>query len=146
MDDFQRGRLDRTTAQKRLDEAAAKPWFDLIYMEKTFADPDQSGWAKEIRNDPLPTLFRVRVPTLIIYGAGDPWVPVRASLDLLREHAPRLPNVQTVVVAGADHHMMLSATPDEQIDSSNFAQHAPEAPAYFSLLASWLTAHGIAHP
>jgi hypothetical protein len=41
---------------------------------------------------------------------------------------------------------MLSATPAEQIDSSNFALHAPEAPAYFSLLASWLTAHGIAHP
>jgi len=146
VDEFERGKLDRATAQKRLDEAAAKPWFDLIYMEKTFADPDQSGWAKEIRNDPLPTLFKVRVPTLIIYGARDPWVPVRASLDLLREHAPRLPNVQTVVIAGADHHMMFSATPDEQIDSSNFAQHAPEAPAYFSLLASWLTAHGIAHP
>ena len=144
VDDFERGKLDRATAQKRLDDAAAKPWFDLTYLEKTFADPDRSGWAKEMRNDPLPSLFKVRVPTLIIYGDKDPWVPVRASLDLLRVNAPRLPLVQTVVIEGADHYMMLSATPEEQIDPSAFAQHAPEAPAYFALIASWLTTHGIA--
>lgn len=145
VDDFERGQLDRATAQKRLDQAAAKPWFDLIYMDKTFADPDQAAWAKEIKNDPLPTLFKVKAPTLIIYGAKDPWVPVRVSLDLLREHAQQLPNVQVAVIAGADHDMMLSASAEGQIDPSHLTQFAPEAAAYFSVVASWLTAHGIAH-
>jgi pimeloyl-ACP methyl ester carboxylesterase len=146
VDDFERGQLDRATAQKRVDLAAAKPWFDLIYMDKTFADPDQAAWAKEIRNDPLPTLLKVKAPTLIIYGAKDPWVPVRISVDLLQEHAEQLPNVQTAVIAGADHDMMLSASPEAQIDPSHLTQFAPEAAAYFSLVASWLTAHGIARP
>ena len=145
VDDFERGRLDRATAQRRLDEAVAKPWFDLIYMDKTFADPDRSGWAKEIKNDPLPTLYKVKVPTLIIYGAKDPWIPVRVSLDLLQQNALQLPNVQTAVIVGADHDMMLSISADAQIDPARLIDYAPEAAAYFSLLASWLTAHGIAH-
>jgi dipeptidyl aminopeptidase/acylaminoacyl peptidase len=143
VDDFERSRLDRATAQRRLDEAMAKPWFDLIYMDRTFADPDQSGWAKEIKNDPLPTLYEVKVPTLIIYGAKDPWIPVRASLDLLQQHALQLPNVETAVIPGADHNMMLSISVEAQIAPAHLTDYAPEAAAYFSLLASWLTAHGI---
>jgi dipeptidyl aminopeptidase/acylaminoacyl peptidase len=145
VDDFERGRLDRVTVQRRVDEAKAQPWFDLIYMDKTFADPDQSGWAKEIKNDPLPTLYKVKVPTLIVYGAKDPWIPVRASLDLLQQHALQLPNVETVVIADADHDMMLSISAEAQIDPARLTDYAPEAAAYFSMLASWLTAHGIAH-
>jgi dipeptidyl aminopeptidase/acylaminoacyl peptidase len=144
VDDFVRGQMDRGTAQKLLDDALEKPWFDLIYMDRTLPDPAQSGWAREIRNDPLPTLFKVKVPTLIIYGAKDPWVPVRVSLDLLGEHAQRLPNIQKDVIAGADHYMMLSASAEAQIDPSRLAEYAPEAPAYFSVLASWLTSNGIA--
>jgi pimeloyl-ACP methyl ester carboxylesterase len=145
VDDFERGLLDRTTAQRRLDEAVAKPWFDLIYMDKTFADPDRSGWANEIKNDPLPTLYKVKVPTLIVYGAKDPWIPVRASLDLLQQRALQLPNVEIAVIEGADHDMMLSISAEAQIDPAHLTDYAPEAAAYFSMLASWLTAHGIAH-
>jgi len=145
VDDFERGQMDRATAQRRLDEAVDKPWFDLIYMDKTFADPDRSGWANEIKNDPLPTLYKVKVPTLIVYGAKDPWIPVRASLDLLQQHALQLPNVETAVIAGADHDMMLSISVEAQIDPAHLTDYAPEAAAYFSVLASWLTAHGITH-
>lgn len=144
VDDFARGQLDRATAQRRLDEARRKPWFDLVYLDKSLPDPHESGWAREIRNDPLPALFKVKTPTLILYGARDPWVPVRVSRDLLREHAQRLPNVQTAVISGADHYMMLSASAEAQIDPSRMSQCAPEAAAYFALLASWLTANGIA--
>ena len=78
-----RGRLDRATAQARLDAAASKPWFGLIYMSKTFNDPDKSGWAKEIRHDPLTSIGAISAPTLIIYGSGDPWVPAALSMDRL---------------------------------------------------------------
>jgi len=138
VDDFERGLLDRATAQKRLDAVIGKPWFDLIYMGKTFRDPAESGWAKEMRNDPLATLAKVKIPTLIMYGSRDPWVPVRLSAEILRDRAGQNPHVTTDVVAGADHEMELFATPQSEIDPTGLAIHAPDAPEYFATLAAWL--------
>lgn len=146
VDDFERGKLDRATAQKRLDAAIAKPWFDQLYMSKTFHDPAESGWAKEIKNDPLATLPKIKAPTLIIYGAKDPWVPADLSAKILKANAAKYPNITTTVIAGADHDMMFSMTPKQQVDPKGFNGLQPEAPEYFALLASWLTAHGFAHP
>jgi hypothetical protein len=49
------------------------------------------------------------------------------------------------VIAGADHDMMLSISAEAQIDPAHLSDYAPEAAAYFSVLASWLAAHGITH-
>ncbi|HEX4534495.1 MAG TPA: alpha/beta fold hydrolase [Rhizomicrobium sp.] len=146
VDDFERGKLDRATAQRRLDAAIAKPWFNLIYMDKTFHDPAQSGWAREMKNDPLATLPAVKAPVLVIYGAKDPWVPANISEQILKANAAKYPNITTAVIAGADHAMMLSKSPKEQVDPNGFNGLQPEAPEYFALLASWLTAHGFARP
>jgi pimeloyl-ACP methyl ester carboxylesterase len=142
VDEFERGRLDRATAQARLDAVADKPWFDLTYLDKTFEDPSKSRWAKEIRHDPLKTLSSVHAPTLIIYGAQDPWVPAKLSADILRKNAAQHPNIGIAVIAGADHDMMLSAPLEFQIDPKAFSVQAPDAPEYFGLLAAWLTAKG----
>ncbi|HEX3887798.1 MAG TPA: alpha/beta fold hydrolase [Phenylobacterium sp.] len=143
LDDFERGKLDRATAQARIDAAAKKPWFDLIYLGKTFHDPAQSDWARQMRNDPLKTLDKVKIPTLIIYGAADPWVPVAVSVKALRASAAQHPNITTAVVAGADHEMSLTTSPKDEIDPAGFAKLAPDSAEYFALLASWLTAHGL---
>lgn len=144
VDDFARGQLDRAAAQKKLDEAIAKPWFDLIYMKKTLLDSDKSGKAKEMRLDPLKTLDSVKAPTLVIFGSADPWVPVKLSTDALRASATQHPNIIVAVVAGADHHMMLSAPLLTQIDTAAFAAQAPDSPEYFGLIAWWLTRQGLA--
>lgn len=144
VDDFERGQLDRATAQKKLDEAIAKPWFGLIYMHETFLDPDKSGKAKEMRLDPLKTLDSVKAPALMIYGSADPWVPVKLSTDALRASATHHPNIIVAVVANADHHMMLSAPLITQIDPAAFGVQAPDSPEYFGLIASWLTRQGLA--
>ena len=145
VDEFERGRLDRATAQARLDAVIDKPWFALTYLDKTFADPGKSRWAKEIRHDPLKTLDSVHAPALVIYGAQDPWVPAKLSADILRKNAAQYPNIDTAVIAGADHDMMLSAPLEFQIDPKAFRAQAPDAPEYFSLMAAWLTAKGFAH-
>jgi uncharacterized protein len=144
VDDFERGKLDRATAQQRLDAAAAKPWFDLIYMDRTFHDPDKSGWAREIRYDPLTMLPRVKAPTLIIYGAADPWVPARLSVERLQASAAQHPNITTVVVAGADHDMSVSTSLEAQVDPAHLDDQQPDAPEYFARLGAWLTAQGLA--
>jgi dipeptidyl aminopeptidase/acylaminoacyl peptidase len=144
VDDFERGRLDRTTAQKRLDAAVGKPWFDLIYMDKTFSDPDKSGWAKEIRHDPLKSIGAIAAPALVIYGSADPWVPAAVSMERLRDFIREHRNFDTAVISGADHAMEMTATPEQQIDPAFFPQQAPNSAEYFGRLAAWLQKNGFA--
>jgi pimeloyl-ACP methyl ester carboxylesterase len=110
------------------DRAAAKPWFDLIYMERTFADPEQSGLGQGTSaNDPLPTLLEGKAPTLLIYGAADPWVPVRQSLAVLAARSPALTHVQDDRDRGrrSFHDAIDSAA--SQIDPEQFLRFAPTA-------------------
>jgi hypothetical protein len=144
VDEFERGRLDRATAQKRLDAAVGQPWFPLIYMDKTFSDPDKSSWAKEIRHDPMSSLGSIKAPTLIMYGAADPWVPVATSVDRLKAFSATHPNFETVVVGGADHTMATKVSPAEQIDPTYFPRQKPDSPEYFARLATWLQSQVLA--
>lgn len=142
VDDVARGRLDRATAQARLNAAAREPWFNLIYLERTLNDAGVSRWAREIRHDPLVWLEAVKAPTLILYGADDPWVPVNTSVQALTASAAQHPSVTVAIVAGADHDMNLSTSLEAQVDPAKLSDQAPDSPEYFALLASWLTAQG----
>jgi dienelactone hydrolase len=139
-----RGQLDRATAQKRLDAVSGKPWFHLIYLDRTVTDGDLASWAKEMWHDPLPTLTSVKAPTLIIYGASDPWVPAKASAEALQAITSQHPNITVAVVAGADHAMNVSTPLEAQVDPDKLSDEAPNSPEYFALIASWLTAQGFA--
>jgi hypothetical protein len=143
VDDFERGKLDRATAQAHVDAAAKEPWFGLIYLGKTFHDPVQSDWARQMKNDPLKTLDAVKAPTLILYGSADPWVPVAVSAKILRASAARRPNVTTAVVAGADHEMSVTTPPLAQIAPATNSERAPDSPEYFARLAAWMTAQDL---
>jgi uncharacterized protein len=144
MNDAARGQLDRVAAQRILDTASGKPWFHLAYLDRTVTDRDLEGWASEMWHDPLPTLTSVRAPTLIIYGASDPWVPARTSVEALQTGASPSPNITVAVVAGANHAMNLSTPLRAQVDPAMLSDEAPNSPEYFSLIASWLTARGFA--
>ena len=112
-------------------------------MSKTFHDPDQSGWAAEMRNDPLEVMTAVEAPILVLYGAFDPWVPVKASLERLTPLARTHANMEIHVIDDADHAMMTSASPMAQIDPKAMAAQAPESPAYFAVVTRWLTNLGL---
>jgi pimeloyl-ACP methyl ester carboxylesterase len=144
VDDFLRGRRDRASTQRMLDAATIKPWFVHTYLDKTFRDPDQSGWAKEMRHDPLATLAAVKQPTLVVYGSADPWVPVQISIERLRARSAQHPNVEVAVVAGADHAMATSVPVADQIDPLLSAREAPQSAAYFGVLSAWLAKQGLA--
>lgn len=146
VDDFLRGRLDRATAQQALDAAVTRPWFEHIYLSRTLEDPQRSRWAREMRHDPLTVMDAIGLPTLVIYGSVDPWVPVQASVDRLRVESARLPAVDVAVIAGADHAMATSVSAADQIDPALFPRAAPDSPSYFGLLGAWLASQGIASP
>ena len=121
-------------------EARAKPWWKLIYLEGNIDDP---SWPAQMASDPLAALDRSKVPTLMLYGQGDPWVPVGLSVERLDATAARHPNVTLRVIDGADHEMALGIDPKAQVDITSIVEEAPNAPAYFATLAAWMAARGL---
>lgn len=138
VDAYMRGTGDRERAQRLVDAARVRPWFKLTYMGETVKDREVSRWRKEIEHDPMRTLEQVRVPTLMMFGAADPVVPVEISVERLKGVAAAHPEMQVVVIAGADHAMMTSLDPKTQMDPARVTEDYPEAPEYFGVLAGWL--------
>jgi dipeptidyl aminopeptidase/acylaminoacyl peptidase len=146
VDDYERGLVDQATAQRLVDAASKKPWWKYLYMGETVHDRATSGWRKEIQHDPLASLQAVKVPTLILYGAADPVVPVAVSVDRLKAVRPAHPGMEVVVIDRADHGMQTSVDPKALLDPANADAERPDAPEYFAVLANWLTRQGIARP
>jgi uncharacterized protein len=144
IDDFMRGRRDRASTQTILDQAATRPWFEFSYLARTFSDPAESRWAKEIRHDPLETISRVNVPALIFFGSDDPWIPVQISVERFRARITRRPNLTMHVVKGANHEMATTISTKDEIDPALFSRHRPDSPEYFGFLVAWLTRHVLA--
>lgn len=142
VDDYLRGRLDRASAEQALNAARERPWFPLVYMDNTLGNPETSSRLKQMEFEPMTKLDKASVPVLMLYGQDDPWVPVRLSMDRINTIAKQHPNISAAVVARADHTMMLGVDPKDQVDPKYFPKEAPDAPAYFALLAAWLAQHG----
>jgi pimeloyl-ACP methyl ester carboxylesterase len=139
VDDFMRGRGDRPAVEQLLADAVKRPWFKYCYISPMLDDPAHSQWAKEITLDPNTTLDRVRCPVLILYGADDPWVPVRISVELLSKMVNKKANLSYAVIAGANHEMATNVAPEKELDPSNATLFAPDAPSYFGILGKWLS-------
>lgn len=144
VDDYMRGTADHATAQKMVDAAKVKPWYKYLYMGETVRDRATASWRREIAHDPLATVKTVKVPTLVLFGEVDPWVPVATSVERLRSIAPQIATMDVAVIAGADHRMQTSVSIVDQFDPSKSDAGGPEAPEYFARLAQWLTEQGIA--
>jgi len=135
VDDYVRGRRSRAEAERAEAGIRNEPWYADTWIRGNIDDPE---WRQQIGNDPLRALGNSRVPTLVVFGQSDPWVPVAASLSALRSRAADFPQVTVRVINGADHAMMLGVAPERQVDARFAADAAPDAPAYFALLGAWL--------
>lgn len=144
VDDYAHGLGSLEEAQRRLDEAKTKPWFKYIYLPGTLSERTIAGWRKEISLDPLQTVEAVRVPTLVLYGATDPEIPVAISVDRLQPVLATHPNVRVAVIAGADHAMQTSVTAKDLMDPAKVDAAAPDAPEYFARLTDWMVRQGVA--
>ncbi|MBY9061898.1 lysophospholipase [Sphingomonas yunnanensis] len=135
VDDYVRGKGARASAERAEAGIRSEPWYADTWIKGNIDDPE---WRQQIGNDPMRALVGSRVPTLVMFGQADPWVPVAASLAALRAHSAELPQVTVRVIDGADHAMMLGVPPARQVDAQFATLAAPDAPAYFALLGAWL--------
>jgi pimeloyl-ACP methyl ester carboxylesterase len=137
VDDYARGRRSRADAEAAEAEVRGELWYNQLWLKGNIDDPE---WKRQINADPLRSLVNSRVPTLILFGQADPWVPVAPSLAALRERASEFGQMTVLVIDGADHAMMLGVPPKQQMDTHFAVQAAPNAPAYFAVLGSWVEA------
>lgn len=140
IDDYDRGKVERVLVERMLAAAEHKPWFKEIYLGRDMIEP-KSDWREEISADPMKALNGSRVPTLILFGQNDVWIPVGAALNQLQAKSTLLPNLTARVISGATHEMMLGVDPKEEIDPAFFSKFAPNAPEYFGVMSAWLGEH-----
>ena len=143
VDGYDAGKVSRADAVAALQKIAGKPWFSQMYLSSpSELSTDRAQLADQDHNmhiDPLTPVDSIRVPVLFIFGGNDPWIPVAASLARVRALAKAHANVRYAVIARASHEMMLVKRPSMATDPKSLAGYVPDAPAYFMLLASWLT-------
>ena len=142
--DYLRGKVPRSKALDAITKAQAKPWFNLTYIDSASQlthDPEHNSYRKEMDDDPEGAVLKVKVPLLFIYGDSDPWIPVEESVKRLEALQQTQHNFEYFVVRNADHEMMLPAHETMEVDAKTIRNDAPQAPAYFLKLGSWLTEH-----
>jgi uncharacterized protein len=134
----------RDGAVEALRKAEAKPWFDIAYLPKASQltnDPEHDPNRKRLDDDPIAAVRQAKVPLLFLYADSDPWVPVAESVKRLQSLSAELPNIKYAVVSNANHEMMFPENETMQVDDEATRREAPQAPAYFMLLASWIARH-----
>jgi hypothetical protein len=143
--DYLRGSVPRAEAVAALAAIDKKPWFDLMYMPSSrelTTNPATSSWRQEMDDDPIAAVRAARVPVLLLFGGADPWIPVAETMERLRRLAK--PNLSYAVIGGASHEMAFPTHETMSSDPAELQTDAPQAPAYFILLASWLTRNVLA--
>ena len=142
VDAHMRGELPFETVRDAVEAARGEPWFEDAWIGGV--EPrETSGWAREMAHDPMRTLAATAQPLLVVYGSEDPWIPVADSVARLRSLGEARPNLSIQVMAGADHALMTSYTPAQQVDTDHFPGQRPEAPEYFAALGAWLAGRGL---
>jgi hypothetical protein len=140
---YLRGSRTHQDALAALGAIEHKPWFDLTFMPHPadMTPRESSGYRLQMDEDPVRAVARVKAPILFIFGGADPWIPVALSLSQLHEIAKSKRDIETRVIAGASHEMVLNAHETMAFDKKTMLVTAPNAPAYFAVLASWLERH-----
>jgi uncharacterized protein len=136
---YLRGTSSRAIAVDALSSAQSKPWFDLTYMPKVSNLTDNPALRRKMDDDPVAAVLKAHVPLLFLYGGSDPWVPVAQSVERLKELSSQRHDVESWIIANASHEMMFPVSETMQQDATTDFNNAPEAPAYFIILGSWLS-------
>jgi pimeloyl-ACP methyl ester carboxylesterase len=90
--------------------------------------------------DPVPSIARLRIPALWVYGSIDQHVPTELCLERLRPFAgDGEHDFEIVELASADHFLLLTehALQTEELRTSHYA---PDA---FASIGGWLAKHGL---
>jgi pimeloyl-ACP methyl ester carboxylesterase len=126
LEELARGHGSRAHAQRLLDAARGEPWWDIEYLPDRLPDDfaDARVWREEMEFEPEPLFAEVRVPTLLLYGEDDDWIPIDESIAAWRRALGD--EVEIVRVPGTGHDPVLVS--------------GEVLPRYTETLVTWLRA------
>jgi uncharacterized protein len=108
------GRGSPERAQELLEAGSREPWWRLAYLpDRLLDDEERRQWIEEMDFEPEPVFARVRVPTLLVYGEDDDWMPVDLSVEAWRR--ARGEEVDVVRLPGVGHEPIGSREYDEAL-------------------------------
>jgi uncharacterized protein len=136
---YLRGTNSHALAIDALTKAQSKPWFDLTYMPKVSDLTYDPALRRKMDDDPVAAVLKAKVPLLFLYGGSDPWVPVAQSVQRLKALSSQLHNIESGIIANANHELMFPVNETMQVDADTNRNDAPQSPAYFIVLGSWLS-------
>ena len=131
VNEYFRGKADRSQVQERLDTFRKEAWFPFAYLDDDLPeDPSVEKWHQEMDFDPLPIIQKVNVPVLLLYAKQDPWVPIAKSISIWKEHGPEDLTIHQIKDA---NHFMTSIA-----HSGIRGDEGPQAEEYLTVLTQWL--------
>jgi len=136
---YLRGTNSRRAAEDALAKAQFRPWFDLTYMPKVSQLTNDPALRRKMDDDPVAAVLKAKVPLLFIYGGSDPWVPVAQSVQRLKALGSQRPNIESAVIANANHELMFPVKETMLEDADTNRNDAPQSGTYFLLLGYWLS-------
>lgn len=131
LDEYYRGNASKERAEKAVENARRKPWFNLVYLPNRGRipnNPKNTKWFQEMDFNPLPTLSKVNVPLLVFFGKNDRWVPVEESLKRIKKAVKLNKQNEFHNIKEADH-LMMTGVPDSG---------GPVSKKYLEFMLKWL--------
>jgi uncharacterized protein len=129
--EYVRTRKNPEAAQAALDRAWRNRWAPAVLPSRRIpTDQELATWIqwREFDRTPIADWERVTVPVLAFWGERDEVVPVKTSVERIREALDRAGNrdATVVIIAGADHDLMRRPNPE----------NVP-APEYLEKMIDW---------
>jgi pimeloyl-ACP methyl ester carboxylesterase len=108
------GRGSPERAQELLEAGSREPWWRLAYLpDRVLEDEERRQWIEEMDFEPEPVFAVVRVPTLLVYGEEDAWMPIDESIEAWRR--ARGDAVDVVRLPGVGHEPIGSREYEEAL-------------------------------
>jgi pimeloyl-ACP methyl ester carboxylesterase len=126
---FARGELPLETVAPLVERANDEAWFADAWIPPL----DEVDWT-DMDLDVEPLIESLRSPTLLLFGADDPWIPIDESIRIWRRAAPSALALTIEVIDGVGHEMV-AADPLEILVSGQPAR------AYEETLVRWIGEH-----
>jgi uncharacterized protein len=92
----------REPLESAIESARRLSWWPLVHLDGELPpDEERDALRQELLFDPAPVFAATDVPTLLVYGPDDDWIPVRTSIDTWRR--ARRNGIELALVPGAGH-------------------------------------------
>jgi uncharacterized protein len=114
--------------KRLLDEARGQPWFGDAWIPPL----EELDWT-DMDLDVTPLIPQLRIPTLLLFGELDPWIPVTESIAIWRSAASSSLDLSIETISGVGHEMVAG-------DPLSIPTEGRPALAYEERLTAWICA------